>query len=480
MYLDGRSRLRFGTAGNRLSRWLAILFPVTAVGTVFGQNVLAPPPGFQGAPAVPATGNVTPTTGQGRGQVSSQTIDQINTQANGTAEANGQGTPTSAEGNAAKEAPTEPRAAPLDAMASWGAVHIHPRASYQFLYSSGLHSTPGQSADTFTHTIAPGVTVDLGPHVSMDYSPSIRFFSEKGFHNTVDHALNLHAGFGYGDWTLGTSHTLSITDEPRAETSSQTKQTDYSASLFASYSANEKVTLSTSVGFAVLSTSGGGTNVFVGSSNAPSGLTGSQSYNGSEALDYKFNEHLSAGVSFSVGYSEQDDGFRSVEEQVNGHLGWHPGTKLSATVSGGLEHRSYFDSKASEGWSPVYAANLGYQLFEQTALSVYANRSVNASIFDRQVSENSAVGVGIQQRLLGKVHLSLGLGYTKVDYKSTATSNLSTSRSDEGLSYTAGASVGFLKRFSFSTFLQYGQNHSSQNGFSYDSKQVGASLSWIY
>jgi hypothetical protein len=480
MYLDGRSRLRFGTAGNRLSRWLAILFPVTAVGTVFGQSMLAPPPGFQGAPAVPATGNVTPTTGQGRGQVSSQTIDQINSQANGTAEANGPGTSATAEGNTAKEAPTETLAAPLDAMARWGAVHIHPRVSYQFLYANGVHSSPGQAQDTITHTIAPGVTLNLGPHVTVDYSPSIRFFSEKQFHNTVDHALEAHAGYGYGDWTFGISQNLAITDQPTIETSGQVEQTDYHAGLFASYHLSEKASLSTSVGAGLLYTSGG-TNVFVGSSNAaPSSLTDSQSYNAAETFDYNFNEHLSGGVMVSVGYTEQSSGFRSVEEQGSAHLAWHPGTKLSATLSGGVERRSFLDSKSSDAWNPIYSANLGYQLFEQTALSVYANRSVNASIFDRQLSENTTVGVGIQQRLFGKVHLSLGMGYNKADYKSTATTDLSTSRSDESLSYTAGASVGFLKRFNFSIFYEYSQNQSSQSGFSYDSNQLGVSLAWAY
>ena len=50
MHLDGRSRLRPGTAGNRLCRWLAVLFPATVASSIFGQGLLQPPPGFQGAP----------------------------------------------------------------------------------------------------------------------------------------------------------------------------------------------------------------------------------------------------------------------------------------------------------------------------------------------------------------------------------------------------------------------------------------------
>jgi hypothetical protein len=481
MHLDGRSLSRLGTARNPLYRWLAVLFPVAAVGSLFGQGYLAPPSGFQGAPAVPPMGNVTPTSSQRYSEVSSQTIEQINNQATDTAESNGQGTPAIAAGSAPTEA-TAPGtvAASMKALTSWGAVRVHLRASYQFLYATGVHSQPGNANNTYTHTLAPGVTVDFGPHLTADYSPGIRFFSEKGFHNTVDHALDVHGGFNYGDWNFGASQKLSITDEPQVETSSQVQQNDYNTSIFASCIVNEKVTVTTTAGINLLFNSGG-TNMFVhGSGAPPSNLTDSQNYTGAETLDYKFNEYLTGGVMASAGYTEQQGGFRSLEQDFDGHFNWHPGVKFSVTGSGGFQYRSFLGTQVSGTWNPIYSASVAYQLKQQTALSFYASRSVNASIFTQQLSQNTDVGIGIQQRLLGKVHLSLGFGYTKTDYQSTATADLSTSRSDESLSYTVGVSVGFLKRFNFATFYEYIQNHSSQKGFSLDSSQAGMTLSWAY
>jgi hypothetical protein len=222
----------------------------------------------------------------------------------------------------------------------------------------------------------------------------------------------------------------------------------------------------------------GSTNVFIGST--PTGLSDSQSYNAAELLDYRFNDYVSAGVSASYGYTDQQNGFKSFDQQYDVHMNWRPGAKLTVGLSGGFEHQDFFDSKASAAWNPVYAANVGYQLFEQTSFSLFANHSVGASIFDKQLSETTGLGIGLQQRLLGKVHLSLGFGYSKSDYQSTATTNLSTSRSDESMSYTAGISVPFLERCSFSTFYQFSQNTSTQKGFGYDSSQVGATLSWSY
>jgi hypothetical protein len=481
MYLDGRSRLRLGAASNRLYRWLAVLFPATIVGSVFGQSYLAPPPGFGGAPAVPAMGNVTPAAGAINGQLNSQTLDQINAQANGPASSNGQqGTGTTEGGK--EVTGTSPLAAPLDAIASWGAVHVHPRASYQFLYVTGIHSQAGNEADTYTHTLAPGMTLILGPHVTADYGASIRFYSEKDFHNTVDHSFSLHAGYNVGDWTLGLSQSASISDEPTVETSSQVQRSAYNTGLLASYSMNDKITLATSASMG-LSYNGAGatTNIFVGGTNgAAAQLTDSQNYNLSETFDYKFNEKLSGGVSASLGYSEQAGGFRSIDENYSVHVAWHPAQKFSATLSGGIEQQNFLDSKTTSAWSPIYSANVGYQMFEHTALSLYASRSLQASVFDNQISESTAVGLGLQQRLLGKLQLTLGFGYNKVDYKSTATTDLSRSRGDENTSFTAGLTVPFLTRCSFAAFYQYTQNQSSQAGFGFDSNQVGATLSWSY
>ena len=483
MHLDGRSRLRLGAASNRLCRWLAVLFPATLAGSVLGQSYLAPPAGFQNAPAVPAMGNVTPITSQGNGQLNSQTINQINQQANGPAPAAGQGTPATGEANAPKEAAAGGAlATSLDTMARWGAVNIHPHVSYQFLYATGIHNQPGNQADTFTHTISPGVLLDLGPHVTLDYTPSFRFYSQKDFRDTVDHSLDFHAGYNVGDWTLGLSQSVLISDEPLVETSSQVHRSDYNTGLLGSYHMNDKVTLATTASMMLSYASGGGsTNVFVGGTNGvASGLTDDKDYHAGESLDYKFNEKLSGGLQASFGYTDQTGGFRSIEESFGVHAGWQPGTKISAAVSVGLEQRNFLDSKANSVWNPIYSASIDYHMFEQTALSVYANRATDASMFQNQLSETTGVGVGLQQRLLGKLHLSLGFGYNQVDYQSTETTSLNQSRSDSGASFTAGLTVPFLTRCNFATFYQYSQNNSSQKGFSYDSSQVGATLSWSY
>jgi hypothetical protein len=181
----------------------------------------------------------------------------------------------------------------------------------------------------------------------------------------------------------------------------------------------------------------------------------------------------------TVGYSAQDGGFNSLDEQYLGRVTWRPGKKLMVYINGGIEDEQFLNIDAPDIVTPIFSASIMYHLLEQTTFSLSASRSLEASLFQRQVTESSQVGLGFQQRLFGKLQLSLGFSYGTADYKDTA-DNLATARSDSITSYSLGLSVPFLKHGNFSTFYDYSENSSSQGDFGYSSSQVGASVSWAY
>lgn len=482
MHSEVRARLHRGAATTThwLPRWLAVLFPCSIVGSVLGQSVLVPPPGFQGAPNVPAMGNVSPTVGQPNAQASGQANGTANAAPNSEA-----ATPIEGQSSETGTAAAAP-AAPMETLMQWGALHLRARASYQFAYDTGIHSQPGKSTDTFTHTVSPGLTIFFGPHMSLDYSPSFRFFSQSDFHNTVDQAVSLSAGVGVGDWTLGLSQSFTLTDEPTVATGGQTEEKDYSASLNALYQFNDKISFDTSASVSLQFLNGTNTVfVFTNSTGGPVTvpltqiLTDSQNYSGSEWMDYKFDEKLSGGVGVTLSYSEQNSGFSSVSEEYRGRVSWRPGKKLTVAVNGGLEDQQFLNTGAGDLITPVFSATITYRLFEQTTLSLSADRAVDTSLFQNQVTESTRLGLGLQQRLFGKLQCSLGFGYSTVDYKDT-TGKLTTARSDDSTSYSIGFNYPLWKRSSVSGFYQYTQNSSSASAFGYSSSQVGAVLSWAY
>jgi hypothetical protein len=478
MQSEVRARLRLKGVANRLPRWLAVLFPCSIAGSLLGQNILTPPPGFQGAPIVPALGNVSGTVGVPNAQANGQANGQANAPDSGQANTSASGQ-TTGEGGESTDTDKTTATAPLTSLMQWGAVHVRARASYQFLYDSGVNSQPGKSSGTYTHTFTPGLTVLAGPHVSLDYSPSFRFFSNREFHNTVDQFASMSAGIGLEDWSFGFSQSFTLTDEPQIETGGQTEQKDYSAGLSATYQFNDKISFQTSAGLSL--TYLNGTNTLVtGVSNAPpSQLSDSQSYNVSEWINYAFDERFTGGVGITVGRSKQDGGFSSMNEQYSGRVSWHPGKKLSMSITGGIEDEQILIHGAPDIVTPIFSAQIGYQLFEHTSLSLSAARSVDVSLFQNQVTEGTQVGIGLQQRLLGLLQLSVGFGYSTTEYKNTF-GFFKTSRSDTGTSYSVGLNCPFKKHFNVATFYQYNQSQSSLDGYGTSGSQMGASLNWSY
>jgi hypothetical protein len=479
MHLEGRTRLRLEAATNWLPRWLAVLFPFSIAGSVLGQSVLAPPPGFQNATAAPQLGapswGATQANGLAGGQNNPENASQPgNAPASGAAEGqSGDTTSTAAPGAAP---------APVQSLMRWGALHLRASASYQFLYDSGVNSAPGKSSDTITHTLTPVLTAQLGPHVSLIYSPSFRFFSRSDFRNTIDQFVSLSAGLSVEDWSFGLSQSFSRTDEPMVETASQTDQESYLTGLSASYHFNDKISFDTSGNISVMVIGNNSTNVFGGSTNNSNSsvLSDSQSYSGSEWLNYKFHDTLTGGLGVTVGYTSQDSGFRSLDEQYLGRVTWQPGSKLTLNLNGGIEDEQFLNiGGAPDIVTPIFSGSATYRLFEQTTFSLTASRAVNVSLFRSEVTESTQVGIGVQQRLLGELQLSLGFSYASTDFKST-TGTFVTTRSDETTSYSIGLGVPFLKHGNFSTFYNYNNNSSSLGDFGYSSNQVGAVLSWAY
>jgi hypothetical protein len=367
---------------------------------------------------------------------------------------------------------------PLASLMSWGALHLHAQASYQFLYATGIHDVPGDSQDTLSQTLTPEINLSFGPHASLAYSPSLRFYSRKKFYNTIDQAANFNGALQYGNWTLGMNQILTATADPLVETSVQTKRTEYSGNVSVSYRFNDKVSLQTTAGTDLVfveNTKTVGTNGPGGSSS----LTDSRSYFGGESFNYNFDENISAGAGVTLTQIEQGKGFKSIDEQGDAHISWHPGTKLTAYVMVGIERRDFQNEDASTAWNPIFSGDIAYHLFENTSFSLYANRDIGSSLFESQIVEHTSIGLGYEQLLLGKVHLTVGFGYTKEDYK-IATANLSTTRTDDGYSYSMGLSVPFLTHCEAGLFYQYTLNSSSASGYGFSSSQTGLTLSWYY
>lgn len=376
----------------------------------------------------------------------------------------------------------------------WGPVTLHPHLDYRFSYGNGIESSPGQQQNTIVQTLSPGMLLNLHSHLSLDYTPTLTFYSSSRFRDTLDHSAQLNWWSSYNDWVLSASQSYHTSSQPLIETGTQTDQEAYNTALNASYKFNHKISLDMSLNqnFNYVGNSGG-------ASSSLQNLSDSRVWSTMEWLNYLFWERLNAGLGVGYGYINEAVGSDAMYEQYQGRINWRATDKISFQVSGGLQDQQYLSAGSGDLRTPIFNASIQYQPFSQTRLSVTGSRTVSTSYFQNQTTENTSIMADLNQRLLGKLHLDLSGGYNTSKYNSYASVasglvGLGSGRTDDYYSFNVRLSCPFLKRGTFSVFYQYSDNSSTQTGFvsynqnsftsqsaySYTSSQVGFEIGFKY
>ncbi len=133
---------------------------------------------------------------------------------------------------------------------------------------------------------------------------------------------------------------------------------------------------------------------------------------------------------------------------------------------------------------PIFSAAIQYQPFKVTQISLIASRTESSSDYYLAAQESAVttVGINLDQRLLQKFHLGLGIDYSTTDYSTptSVTTAGAANRSDHEVSFNARLSHPFLKRGTWSVFYQYSDNDSSQAGYTFQSNQTGIEFNYSY
>jgi hypothetical protein len=344
----------------------------------------------------------------------------------------------------------------------WGPVALHPHVSYQFVYGSGIQSSPTNQSSTVIQTFAPGVLFVMGSHWTLDYTPTFVFYSDKDFEDNVGHAVALTGATTYEDWALGLSQNFAYTTAPQVETGTQVKQQTYSTALTASHPLNSKMSVDLGVSQNLI---------------FPSDFESSKEWSTMDWLNYQFWPRLVAGVGVGCGYviTTPDRLFEQLQARVN----WRATDKISFGLNGGAEFSQFTDGGESPLINPIFGASIQYQPFEHTQFSLSASRTVNTSYFDDQITEVASLNASLNQRLFGQFYLNVGGGYNWTTYTASATGAAANDSSDY-YSIDVRLSTSVLKRGSVAVFYTYSQNITDQPGLAYSSNQVGFNLGYAF
>jgi hypothetical protein len=351
----------------------------------------------------------------------------------------------------------------------YGPVNLRPRVDYNFSYGNGIQSAPGNQVDTIIQSLSPGLACDLGRHWVLDYTPTFRFYSSRQFRDSIDHSVSLAGTAKYEDWQFGLTQSFTDTSDPMTETATQTDQQIFGTALSANRMFSEKMSADFGLNQAIASASG---------------LQSSRNWSTMNWLNYEFWPRLNAGVGAGVGYLSVDTGSDQVYEDLQARVNWRATDKISFKVSGGVDYRQFMAAGQSDQLNPIFDAAIQYQPFKNTQISLHGSNTIGASNYNTtsQTTETSSVGLILNQRLLKKFNLNLGLSYTET--KDTAASGLAglpgSNRTDNYTSYSASLSRGFLRRGTWAITYQYNDNRSTEAGFASHGSQIGFQVGYRY
>jgi hypothetical protein len=360
----------------------------------------------------------------------------------------------------------------------WGPIDLHPHLLYTYTYGNGVQSTPGRASDTAINIVAPGFLMDLGLHWSIDYTPSLSFYSSSQFQDTVNQAVLLRGFWNYEDWSFNLSQGYIATTEPLVETGMQTAQEGYTTTVNATRQMGDKMSLELAVNQNFRLTPG---------------LTDLHEWTTADWLNYQVEPVVSLGLGLTLGYDDVSSSSAMPFEDIQGRISFTPGTKLSILLAGGGEDRQFLDPDAPPLITPIFSGTVMYQICPPTMLALSASRSANASYFANQVEVSTSFSGSIRQQLSKKMSLTFSGSYSTTPSTTIAAGSLpqyyigppiaaaqQEVRNDTITSFQTSFSYLATSRITFSLYYLLSQNSSGQANFAYASHQFGFSLNYQY
>jgi len=341
---------------------------------------------------------------------------------------------------------------------------LRPHPYYQALYGDGILVAPGQPVNTVIQEVAPGFLLDIGDHWNLDYTPTWTFYSNDRFKNTLDHAVKLTGGTTYEDWIFKLSQSYTDSSSPDVETATQTSTKTYSTAIDASYVINSKMSLDLNAN-----------QNFVSADQF-------QSYREWSTLDwlnYQFWPRLNVAVGVGLGYDDVDMSPDMLFERYQGRINWRVTDKIGFQFHGGVEDRQVLNSNTGDIINPVFGCGIQYQPFQNTKLSLNADRAVAQSYLQNEVTESTTINGDLNQQLLKRLNLDLQGGYQNTKYIDSI-SGTTANRTDNYYFVNTRLSCSFLKRGTIAIFFQISDNSSSQSGFGFSSHQSGFEIGYRY
>jgi len=360
----------------------------------------------------------------------------------------------------------------------WGPFSVYPHLLYSFSYGNGLEAQPGKNSTTAINAVAPGVLFRLGNHWTLDYTPSLAFYSNPTFRNTTDQSAALYGFTTYRNWTLNLAQSYLDTTQPLVETGTQVEQVLYGTALSAIWQMNGKMSLQLGVNQNFR---------FIAAFNDL------HEWTTTDWLNYQFDRQTGIGLGVTGGFDKVSLGSDMPFEQLLGRVTFRPGAKLNLTLIAGGEERQIIHPSGPSFFSPLLNASVQYQALPGTSFGLLASRIVTPAFYGNEINVITSVTAQVRQHLVGKLHFEIIGGYTSEPFDSIETgplppyflgtpprTTLAVTRLDTRTYAQFRLVMTIRTRLTASIFFMLNKNASSQANFNYSGRQVGLELNYRY
>lgn len=354
------------------------------------------------------------------------------------------------------------------------------------VYDDNIFLTPNAQEGDFYFTIEPQITLGFGDivgneqnYVRLDYAPGAIFYVDHSSANALQHIINLQGQYHFQRLSITLSQDVELLEGSNLNSLSSTSanpvapinldtggnadQNIYRTNGTFSYDLTGKTSLSGGFQFTI--------NAYEGQ------LIDSQTVSGNLFLNFTYSPKLTIGLGGTGGYDWGSPNTDQTFEQINARIAYQVTGKVSINASGGVEFRQFGNGNGSN-ISPVYELDATYQPFDGTSVTLSGSRNIQSSAVNTgQDYSSTNITLGIRQRFLQRLYLSVSLGYENSTYFDTGTGT-ATSREDNYYFVQPAIDLTITRFWTSGAYYLHRKNDSSVFGF--DDNQFGLRTSLVF
>ena len=306
-----------------------------------------------------------------------------------------------------------------------------------------------------------------GNYVDLIYSPTLHLYATHSHENGVDQNVDLLYAHRFSKLTLSVEQIYSKTQQTDASIGGLYVTDLFRTTLKANYVWSDKLDLVSQFNQEFLSY------------DEPA-FSDSREWSDNLYALYHVDDRLSVGLGPRFGFLLLDDAPDEFYQQVVARAIYAPSEKLFFQGAAGGEVREY-KSEQSDDINPIFEFTGRYLPFPSTNIALDAARRFRPSYnFAGQNYIATNVDLNVTQRFFQYYYAGMVLGYENDDYHATGGDIVGPNRTDNYYYVQPNVSWKPNGWLAVAAFDRYEEDNSNFMTFSYDTNQVGISVSATY